>query len=173
MTHYQVLEKILKERFGNKEVIGIEIGTGTGIATRTIFDALPNCRLYGIDPYEHRDKAEFEAGNPQEAHDRTKEEAQRRLQGYIDLGKLIWLPIRSKLAIEFVPKEVDFVHVDGDHSEEGINTDIELYYPLVKIGGIFSGHDYGQVAYVTNAVNKKFGDKVNCDPQDFTFWVFK
>jgi len=172
MTHYQVLDKLLREHFGNKEVVGIEIGTGTGIATRTIIDALPNCKLYGIDPYEHRDGAEFEAGNPQEAHDRTKEEAQKRLQHYIDAGKLVWLPMRSSLAIELVPKEVDFVWIDGDHSAEGITTDLNLYEPLVKVGGILGGHDFLQVHPLTEIIMKRFDDDLNSG-NNYTWWIFK
>jgi len=35
----------------------------------------------------------------------------------------------------------DFVFIDGDHSYEGSSADFEAYYPLVKKGGIFAGHD--------------------------------
>lgn len=172
MNHYQVLEKLLKEHFGDKEVIGIEIGTGTGIATRTILDALPMCKLYGIDSYEHRDKAEFEAGNPQEAHDRAKIEAAQRLQHYIDQGRLVWLTMRSNDAIKFVPKEVDFVWIDGDHSEEGFTIDLDLYEPLVKKGGIFGGHDFGQVHPLTEIIFKRFDSNLNSG-NNYTWWIFK
>lgn len=169
MKHYEELNMLLKQHFGNKQVIGIEIGTGGGAATVTILNALPNCFLYTIDPFEHREGEEFEASHPQEEHDRTREQAEKRLSNFSNRSKL--LAMKSKDAINFVPKEVDFVHVDGDHSEIGINTDIDLYSPLVKKDGIFSGHDYGQVAFVTNAVDKKWGDRVHTGG-DFTFWVF-
>ncbi|PCJ57316.1 MAG: hypothetical protein COA65_09660 [Rhodospirillaceae bacterium] len=38
--------------------------------------------------------------------------------------------------------ECGFVFIDGDHSYRGVNQDISLWYPKVKTGRIFAGHDY-------------------------------
>ena len=38
---------------------------------------------------------------------------------------------------------LDFVYLDGDHSEAAVAGDIRLWRPLVKPGGILAGHDYG------------------------------
>jgi predicted O-methyltransferase YrrM len=170
MKHYEELDKLLKEHFGNKQVVGVEIGTGGGAATVTILSALPNCFLYTIDPFEHREGEEFEASHPQEDHDRTKAQAEKRLLNFSDRSKL--LVMKSRDAISFVPKEVDLIWIDGDHSENGITTDIDLYYPLVKQGGIFGGHDFGQVHPLTEIIQERFEGKINTGG-DFTFWIFK
>lgn len=39
----------------------------------------------------------------------------------------------------------DFCFVDGDHTEPVVSQDIKNYYPKVKKGGIYSGHDYNFV----------------------------
>jgi predicted O-methyltransferase YrrM len=36
---------------------------------------------------------------------------------------------------------LDFLFVDGDHTYDGIKKDFEMYYPLVKKGGIIALHD--------------------------------
>lgn len=36
----------------------------------------------------------------------------------------------------------DFIYLDADHTYDGIYTDLESWYPKLKIGGIISGHDY-------------------------------
>jgi len=36
---------------------------------------------------------------------------------------------------------VDLLFVDGDHSEEGVRRDYELYSPLVRRGGLVVFHD--------------------------------
>jgi predicted O-methyltransferase YrrM len=36
----------------------------------------------------------------------------------------------------------DFVYVDGDHHYKAVLRDLELYWPKVKSGGLFCGHDY-------------------------------
>lgn len=39
-------------------------------------------------------------------------------------------------------KTIDFLIVDGDHSYEGVKTDLEVWLPLVKKGGMIFIHDY-------------------------------
>jgi cephalosporin hydroxylase len=38
-------------------------------------------------------------------------------------------------------KKVDFLFIDGDHSEQGVSVDFEKYLPLVRTGGIIAFHD--------------------------------
>ena len=45
--------------------------------------------------------------------------------------------VESKLNGE----KVDFLFIDGDHTEEGVRLDYEMYSPLVKKGGLIAFHD--------------------------------
>jgi len=38
--------------------------------------------------------------------------------------------------------QLDFVYIDADHSYEAVRRDLELWWPLVRQGGILAGHDY-------------------------------
>jgi cephalosporin hydroxylase len=38
-------------------------------------------------------------------------------------------------------RSVDFLFIDGDHSEDGVRSDYEVYAPLVRDGGIVALHD--------------------------------
>lgn len=38
-------------------------------------------------------------------------------------------------------KKVDFLFIDGDHTEAGVRTDYTMYRPLVRSGGIIAFHD--------------------------------
>ena len=38
-------------------------------------------------------------------------------------------------------KQVDFLFIDGDHTEKGVKCDYEMYSPLVRSGGIIAFHD--------------------------------
>lgn len=40
-----------------------------------------------------------------------------------------------------LPRTVDFLFIDGDHSYEGVKQDFEMYSPLVAKGGIIAFHD--------------------------------
>ena len=59
----------------------------------------------------------------------------------------------GEAATRFEPESLDFVFIDGDHSYEGVLKDCRTYYPLLKNGGIFCGHDYGFLETVKNAVD--------------------
>ncbi|MDP3836951.1 MAG: class I SAM-dependent methyltransferase [bacterium] len=49
-------------------------------------------------------------------------------------------------------EKIDFLFIDGDHSYEGVKSDFENYYPLVKPGGLIAFHDI-----VTNDLDPSFG----------------
>lgn len=47
----------------------------------------------------------------------------------------------EKVKAELGGAEVDFLFIDGDHSEEAVRSDYALYAPLVRKGGIIAFHD--------------------------------
>ncbi len=40
-------------------------------------------------------------------------------------------------------ESLDFVYIDAEHTEEAIKQDLKHWYPKVKVGGVFAGHDSG------------------------------
>lgn len=82
------------------------------------------------------------------------------------------IPIRasSREAAQLLKgQQVDFVFIDGSHTESGCGADIDLYLPLVRPGGIISGHDYDHVPWhagVRKAVNDRFREVHTVD----TIW---
>jgi hypothetical protein len=63
--------------------------------------------------------------------------AQSRLKDY----PVEFLRMTSMEGSNLVPDNLDFVYIDGDHSIEGVTSDIETWYPKVKKGGLLGGHD--------------------------------
>lgn len=55
---------------------------------------------------------------------------------------------------------LDMVFIDADHSYEAVLRDIRAWLPVVRNGGIISGHDYGTYKGVVRAVNEIFKKKV-------------
>lgn len=77
------------------------------------------------------------------------------------LGKII-RPLRMtslEAAKLYQDESLDFVFLDASHKYEDIKADIEAWYPKVKPGGIFSGHDYPAWTQVVAAVNDFFHPK--------------
>jgi len=54
----------------------------------------------------------------------------------------------------------DMVFIDADHTYEAVKKDIELWKPLIRKGGILSGHDYGMYHEVNKAVDECVPDAI-------------
>jgi predicted O-methyltransferase YrrM len=49
--------------------------------------------------------------------------------------------MHDRVAAELAGRELDLLFIDGDHSEEGVRRDFELYRDLVRPGGAVAFHD--------------------------------
>jgi predicted O-methyltransferase YrrM len=45
-------------------------------------------------------------------------------------------------AKNFKDSSLDFVYIDGRHDYTGVKEDVEAWYPKLKEGGLFAGHDF-------------------------------
>lgn len=146
--------------------IGVEIGVQRGIYSESLCRANPQMKIYGVDPWI---SAETEQGNPadkrtenstsQKTCDRLYREAVNRLKVY---PKYHILKEYSVDAVKrFEDESLDFVYIDGNHQDDFVVQDIEVWSKKVRLGGIVSGHDYyntiesakGQL-HIENVVNK-------------------
>lgn len=75
------------------------------------------------------------AGGGQEGYRLATHDADVFLGDSHDSVSLDWL--RTCLA----GRSVDMLHIDGDHSYEGVKSDYEMYSPLVRSGGLVLIHD--------------------------------
>lgn len=115
---------------------GAEIGVCDGIYSQKLMENIPGLALYGIDPY-----MEYH-GYPKERIEKKLLEAVNRLSQYP--GYYLLISKSTEAAKTFPDGSLDFVFIDGAHDYESVVADIHAWYPKVKHGGIFSGHDYTQ-----------------------------
>ena len=115
--------KYIKENMkGN--LVGVEIGVAKGKHAYEILANLNIERLYLIDPWVNKNE---------------QNQAQTLLNPFVD--KVYYITKEAEEAHKGVPNELDFVYVNGNHELEYVMKDINLYYPKVKKGGVFGGHD--------------------------------
>ncbi len=73
---------------------------------------------------------------------------------------------------QVLDEELDFIFVDGDHSYEATLADITNYWPKVKKGGIFAGHDIN-LNTVDAAVKEFFKDKAVTVVENNAWFIIK
>lgn len=171
-SHHAQMLQVLKERFGDKEICGVEIGTMYGCLTKAILNEMPNVvKLFTIDPWKHDPKSEFEAALPQEDLDTRKIQAHQVLFPYGTRVEI--LAMGSDEAAEILKgKKFDFVWIDGDHTGPQVERDLDNYDPMVKPGGLIGGHDLRFWTPLTAVVEGKYGTSLYRGG-DWTWWVYK
>ena len=142
--------------------VGCEVGLEKGKNAQTMFECIPNLKLFAIDPYKQHTHISSEATKYLRSWDDrylrlVKKQAQKRLQS----KNAEIIEKFSEDAVKDIPdNSLDFVYIDGDHSYDYFMLDIIIWGRKVRKGGIMSGHDYfydnnkpGRQAKVTQAVN--------------------
>lgn len=152
----------------NNSLVGVEIGVFGGNHAYFILRKLNMEKLFLIDPYSNDNYDEIT--NLGTRHLFMAQRALKRFNGkYVQIRK------RSADAVDMVPDGLDFVYIDGDHRFDFVMKDIELYFPKVKSGGVFGGHDYCDMhPDVIRAVDD-FVDKTGYHlfQEDIDWWVVK
>lgn len=113
------------------DAIIVKIGAGAGTDTLAILETSQDLLIFSID---------IAAG---EQPALTNEHLRLEECGYDKTGCVIRIWGDSKIVGLKWPISIDWLHVDGDHSAEGITADISEWYRHVKLGGFISFHDYG------------------------------
>jgi hypothetical protein len=91
---------------------------------------------------------------------------------YPEIRKIIK---KSVDAIEDIDFEIDLIHIDGDHSYEGVKKDFELYYPKVKSNGVITLHDTESCGSITKFLSElkdeNYCEIVNFGKVNYTDWT--
>lgn len=118
--------------------VGAEIGCYDGWFASAILQKWKGEKLYLIDAWKPYDDPEKTGVEGQLLHFVN---AVHEMDQYGDRTCIIRDNSISAAAL-FKFQLLDFVYIDADHTLEGIKKDLYAWYPLVKIGGVISGHDY-------------------------------
>lgn len=131
----------------------VEIGCYQGESTQIWCENFK--KVFAIDPwvsgkgYDENDYASKEMKNAVETT------FDSLLKKYDNLEKI--KNFSYEVFGQFEDESLDFVYIDGEHTYDGVNKDIELYLPKIKKGGYIAGHDYKpKWQGVMGAVNDAF-----------------
>lgn len=164
-------------RQAQKSKVVIELGSWFGKSSTAIADNLPpDGVVYCVDTWAGSE-AEKDTNHAQAREmdgDFAYNEFLHNLWRHVQTGKLRPIRMHGKHAATLLKEmgvKADFIFIDAGHLQHEVEEDCWSYLPLLKPGGVISGHDYGrpQWPYVTNAVVNVFGGNHACNPNT-TIW---
>jgi hypothetical protein len=127
---------------------GAEIGVLHGSFSDVIMSQWRGRLLHLIDPWVEQSEDVYRETTNKDIDWRSAfKEALGKMVPYSERVKFYKM-LSSEAVTRFKDEQLDFVFIDGNHSYEAVTLDLELWWPKVKRGGLFSGHDYENI--VTN-----------------------
>ena len=153
-THRNNITNLLNKLCPNG--VGAEIGVKEGKFSKILLSGWHGCKLYLIDPWEDQSESVYSENIHDHQSDyRNTIDNLKDFSGRYEIVKQYSDDAHS----HFAKNSLDFIYIDGNHSYEAVKSDLELFYPKLKYGGIMMGDDYH-----ANDIEKVFG---------FTFGVKK
>lgn len=167
-----------------KATVGVEVGVAFAENAEVILSTSSLARLYLVDPWNYV-PGESPVGYADAIKDweGCYQYAKAKLAPFG--GRAIMVRTDSVNAAQaFTDESQDFVYIDANHMSPMIDRDLEAWWPKVKNGGIFGGHDYHTVVEdeyrcdVKEAVDAFFKDKgytihVTTADKDPSWYVIK
>ena len=121
---------------------GIEIGVQTGVYSEYILARSDLKKLYLCDPWRHLDNGYEPHSNIVDDRWQADLDATiERLARYQDRYQIV-RKTSMEAVKDFADESLDFVYIDADHRYDYAKEDIANWWPKVKVGGVFAGHDY-------------------------------
>lgn len=167
----QGLVDLLKNKTG--VLNGVEIGCSIGETSAHLLSNLPNLHWTGVDPYI--DFIDWNLNNMSNQQREYEALDRKIMKVYPDRTTFLRMT-SDEAAYHISDDSLDFIFIDGLHTYEQVKLDCQNFYPKVKSGGLFAGHDYTIIDGVHRAVNE-FRDSIDPDitigvtNHDVWYWV--
>ena len=148
--YQRTLIRMIRSLCGNRRKLYIaEIGVWNGETSEVLLARFPKIHLTMVDSW----KAIPHSASWKERWDRLTKKSQKVFENAFitTLDRTRFANGRFKIVRDFsvaAAKKLrrshfDLVFIDAGHDYFSVKSDITAWYPLVKIGGILCGHDYG------------------------------
>jgi predicted O-methyltransferase YrrM len=148
----------------------LEIGCDIGDTSEFLLKSNQTLLLTGIDPYVNYVDWNGNRLNERDVVHNNFMDRMSQFKGRFGLLR----EYSDNAAKHVLDNWFDVVFIDGLHEYEQLTKDCENYYPKVKEGGIFAGHDYHAIPGVKKAADEfaaKVGREILFTDCDVWYWV--
>lgn len=112
--------------------IGVEIGVEYGCFSYYLLKHSSLATLHSVDPWAKARNANREVDHTISMLSQFCERSQ--------IHRMLSTDAAAVFAADKTP--IDFVYCDGCHRTSSVTADLAAYWPLLRPGGCFAGHDY-------------------------------
>jgi len=122
---------------------GAEIGVAAGGSSYEFLNWGILSKLYMVDAWMRMPqlKRSTDAHFKQEWHDNNYSETLKKVEQFGDKA-VILRGLATKMSVNIKDGELGFIFLDASHDYHSVMTDLNIWVPKVKKGGVVSGHDY-------------------------------
>jgi hypothetical protein len=130
ITHRKQIPSFLNKRNAK---VGIELGTAKGRFSKTLLGRSNLSLLYSIDVWNHKHH-----------NDNEYLYAMRLLNPFGERSICLRMPFENALLL-FEDEYFDFIYIDGfaEEGQGGVHV-FHDWWAKLKVGGVYSGHDYAK-----------------------------
>ena len=173
LTHHELMGK------------GVEVGVMRGAFSQRILDSWEGECLYLVDAWQVLDGWMYVKKVTQQHFDCWYRDTIKAVEKHKSRVKILRM-LSVEAAKEIADNSLDFVVIDADHRYESVVADIAAWWPKLRVGGLFTGHDYMDaeptpkhpIRYGVKQAVDEFAASihatVNATAEDFpTWWFFK
>ena len=125
--------------------VGLEVGVKEGEFSAELLGRWTKCKTYILmDPWKHQEHYKDGANVAQSLQDRRFSATQQRLSKFKSKGVELQFirDFSTNGHRQIANNSLDFVYIDARHDYQAMSEDLMLFWPKLKVGGIFAGHDF-------------------------------
>jgi len=130
---------------------GVEVGVFRGEFSKILLESWPGT-LYMIDPWRPLGDEYLDSSNHKNFYDEYTSTVEN-IRGLEDRGFML-RGLGEELVNMFADESLDFVYIDANHAYDYVKRDMEVWYPKLKKGGLFAGHDYLSIDWANSTEYK-------------------
>lgn len=118
---------------------GAEVGVLFGEYSAHLLEYWPG-HLYMVDPWLNQDREIYVDGCNSVSMNRALAKAATVASKFGERA-IMCRDFSPKAADGFADGSLDFVYIDANHSAPAVRSDLRAWWPKVRAGGVFGGHD--------------------------------
>lgn len=138
MEFRRPMDFFFRNYFGVKAVCGVEVGVWRGDHAVQLLNILNINRLVLVDSWLPFVEGSFvfTADDAEKNYVTVKD----KMSGFkqVNILRVDSVEAAKTLACD----GFDFVYIDADHTYKGVKADLAAWWPKVRVGGVFGGHDF-------------------------------